>query len=96
MRIPVHRVAIAANKYRRVGAARVHDAESAATGVLLEGLNVLCLGGRVIGPREAMIVLAAFLAAEPLSSAAPTRGGQDRQEADRPGDRTEERHNRNV
>lgn len=88
-------VAIAANKYRRIGAARVHDPESAAHGVLLEGLNVLCLGGRVLRPAEAMTILAAFLAADPLPSApAPTRGQEDPPpgRADTPGhDRREQR-----
>jgi ribose 5-phosphate isomerase B len=59
-------VAIAAGKYPHVGAARVHDAESAAAGVMSEGLNVLCLGGRQIGWQQATTVLAAFLSADPL------------------------------
>lgn len=59
-------VAIAAGKYPHLGAARVHDAESAAGGVMSEGLNVLCLGGRQIGWREATVVLAAFLSADPI------------------------------
>lgn len=58
-------VAIAASKFEGIGAACVHDAASAAEGVIREGLNVLCLGGRVLTLEQAAPVLAAFLAAEP-------------------------------
>ena len=65
-------VAIAAGKYPHLGAARIHDPVSAAHGVLREGLNVLCLGGRVIDSVAAITVLAAFLHADPLRSAPAT------------------------
>jgi ribose 5-phosphate isomerase B len=59
-------VAIAAGKYPHLGAACVHDPESAAHGVLREGLNVLCLGGRVLPLDRAIATLHAFLHTEPL------------------------------
>lgn len=69
-------VAIAAGKYPHLGAATVHDAGSAAAGVMHEGLNVLCLGGRVIGWRQATTVLAAFLSTDPAGSAATTAASE--------------------
>ena len=41
---------IAANKMKGVWASICHDTYSAAQGVLHDNMNVLCLGGRVIGP----------------------------------------------
>jgi len=41
-----------------------HDTYSAAQGVLHDDMNVLCLGGRVIGPELAKVIIPAFLNAE--------------------------------
>lgn len=65
-------VAIAAGKYPHLGAACVHDPESAAFGVLYEGLNVLCLGGQVLPLDRAIATLRAFLHTEPSPSPKPT------------------------
>lgn len=55
---------IAANKMKGVYASICHDTYSAAQGVLHDDMNVLCLGGRVIGPELANVLIAAFLNAE--------------------------------
>ncbi|HQU36710.1 MAG: Ribose-5-phosphate isomerase B [Anaerolineales bacterium] len=55
---------IAANKMRGVYASICHDTYSAAQGVSHDDMNVLCLGGRVIGPELANALISAFLGAE--------------------------------
>jgi ribose 5-phosphate isomerase B len=57
-------ISIAANKFAGVRAAICHDAYSARQGVEDDGMNVLCLGGRVIGSELAAALVGAFLAAE--------------------------------
>ncbi len=52
---------IAANKMKGVYASICHDTYSAAQGVLHDNMNVLCLGGRVIGPELANALVKAFL-----------------------------------
>ena len=52
---------IAANKMKGVYASICHDTYSAAQGVLHDDMNVLCLGGRVIGPELAKTLIPAFL-----------------------------------
>ena len=52
---------IAANKMKGVFASICHDTYSARQGVLHDDMNVLCLGGRVIGPELAKVLVAAFL-----------------------------------
>ena len=54
---------IAANKMKGVYASICHDTYSAAQGVMHDDMNVLCLGGRVIGPELASTLVKAFLAA---------------------------------
>ena len=54
---------IAANKVTGVRAAMCHDTYSAHQGVEHDDMNVLCIGGRVIGPETAREALAAFLSA---------------------------------
>ncbi|MBI1792934.1 MAG: ribose 5-phosphate isomerase B [Chloroflexi bacterium] len=54
---------IAANKMKGVYASICHDTYSAAQGVRHDDMNVLCLGGRVIGPELAKALIAAFLGA---------------------------------
>lgn len=55
---------IAANKMKGVYASICHDTYSAAQGVLHDDMNVLCLGGRVVGPELAIALIKAFLGAE--------------------------------
>lgn len=57
-------VCIAANKLRGVYAAICHDTYSAAQGVEHDGMNVLCLGARVIGISLAEQLCLAFLGAQ--------------------------------
>jgi RpiB/LacA/LacB family sugar-phosphate isomerase len=52
---------IAANKMRGVYASICHDTYSAAQGVKHDNMNLLCLGGRVIGPELAAALISAFL-----------------------------------
>ena len=54
---------IAANKVPAVRAALVNDVFSAHQGVEDDNMNVLCLGGRVIGVSLALDLVRAFLAA---------------------------------
>ena len=54
---------IAANKMKGVYASICHDTYSAAQGVRHDDMNVMCLGGRVIGPELAKELINAFLEA---------------------------------
>ncbi len=54
---------VAANKMKGVFASICHDTYSAAQGVMHDKMNVLCLGGRVIGPELAASLVRAFLGA---------------------------------
>lgn len=56
-------VTVAANKVAGVRACLCHDPFSAVQGVEDDAMNVLCLGGRVIGPSLARLLVQAFLAA---------------------------------
>ncbi len=60
---------IAANKMKGIYAAICHDTYSAAQGVMHDDMNLLCLGGRVIGPELAAVLVAAFLGASYLGNA---------------------------
>jgi len=55
--------AIAANKMKGVYASICHDTYSAAQGVMHDAMNVLCMGGRVIGPELVKVLVSAFLSA---------------------------------
>jgi len=57
---------IAANKMKGVYASICHDTYSAAQGVKHDDMNLLCLGGRVIGPELAASLIKAFLGARYL------------------------------
>jgi ribose 5-phosphate isomerase B len=57
---------IAANKMKGIYASICHDTYSAAQGVEHDAMNVLCLGGRVIGPELVKVIVPAFLNAEYL------------------------------
>ena len=52
-----------ANRIPGIRAAICHDTYSAHQGVEHDDMNVLCLGGRVIGPEPAVECARAFLAA---------------------------------
>lgn len=52
---------IAANKVPGVRASMCHDTYSAHQGVEHDDMNVLCVGGRVIGPEVARELVSAFL-----------------------------------
>jgi RpiB/LacA/LacB family sugar-phosphate isomerase len=54
---------VAANKLRGVRAAVCHDTYSAHQGVEHDDMNVLVLGGRIVGPALARELVRAFLAA---------------------------------
>ncbi len=60
--------AIAANKMKGVYASICHDTYSAAQGVAHDMMNVLCLGGRVIGPELVKVLIPAFLKAKYLGT----------------------------
>lgn len=65
---------IAANKMRGIYAGICHDTYSAHQGVEHDAMNIICLGGRVIGPSLAREVIGAFLAAQYLGN----QPGQER------------------
>ena len=52
---------IAANKVKGIRACLCHDTYSARQGVEHDDMNVICIGGRVIGIELAKVVLDAFL-----------------------------------
>lgn len=54
---------IAANKMKGVYASVCHDTYSARQGVEHDDMNVLCLGGRIIGPEPLREIVMAFLGA---------------------------------
>ena len=56
-------VSVAANKIPGIRAAICHDTYSAHQGVEHDDMNVLCIGGRIIGSELAMEIIRAFLAA---------------------------------
>jgi RpiB/LacA/LacB family sugar-phosphate isomerase len=56
-------VSIAANKFAGIRAAVCHDTYTAHQAVEHDGMNVLCLGARVIGSALATEIAVAFLAA---------------------------------
>lgn len=56
-------VSVAACKIRGIRAATVHDTYTAHQSVEHDGVNVLCLGSRVIGPELAAEIVARFLGA---------------------------------
>ena len=56
--------AITANKFQGVRASVCHDTYSAAQGVVHDDMNVLCIGGRVVGDAIAVELVQSFLSAE--------------------------------
>ena len=57
-------VSVAACKIRGIRAATIHDTYTAHQGVEHDDVNVLCLGGRVIGAEVAAEIVVAFLNAQ--------------------------------
>ena len=55
---------VCANKIQGIRAALIHDHFSAKQGVEDDHLNVLCMGGRTVGPAVAWDLVQTFLAAE--------------------------------
>jgi len=56
-------VCITANKMKGVYAATCHDSYSASQGVEHDNMNVLCLGGRIVGSELGKVLVKAFLEA---------------------------------
>lgn len=56
-------VSVAACKIRGILASTIHDTYTAHQAVEHDGVNVLCLGGRVVGSELAAEIVAAFLGA---------------------------------
>jgi ribose 5-phosphate isomerase B len=56
--------AVCANKIAGVRAALIEDHFSARQGVEDDHMNIICLGGRIVGPELAWDLVATFLAAE--------------------------------
>ena len=63
--------AVCANKIAGVRAALIEDHFSARQGVEDDHMNIICLGGRIVGPELAWDLVEAFLAAEFSQSRAP-------------------------
>ena len=55
---------VCANKIHGIRAALIHDHFSAHQGVEDDDMNVLCMGGRVVGPAVAQDLVDTFLAAQ--------------------------------
>jgi ribose 5-phosphate isomerase B len=56
--------AVCANKIRGIRAALIHDHFSARQGVEDDHMNILCMGGRTVGPAVAWDLVDTFLRAE--------------------------------
>lgn len=54
---------VCANKVRGIRAAIIHDHFSAVQGVEDDNMNIICMGGRTVGPAVAWDLVQAFLAA---------------------------------
>ena len=55
---------VVANKFRDVRAAICHDTYSASQGVEHDDMNIICLGGRIIGDALAKDIISEFLKAK--------------------------------
>jgi ribose 5-phosphate isomerase B len=55
---------VCANKIRGIRAALIHEHFSARQGVEDDHMNILCMGGRTVGPSVALDLVQTFLAAE--------------------------------
>ncbi|PZS14566.1 MAG: ribose-5-phosphate isomerase [Solirubrobacterales bacterium] len=78
-------VSVAACKIRGVRAATIHDTYTAHQAVQHDAVNVLCLGGRVIGSEVAAEIVSAFLGAEVSDEERHARRRAEVQEIERTG-----------
>ena len=60
-------VSVVANKFKDVRAAICHDTYSAAQGVEHDDMNVICLGGRIVGEALAKEIVSEFLGSRFIS-----------------------------
>ena len=60
---------VCANKVRGIRAALIHDHFSARQGVEDDHMNIVCMGGRTVGPAVAWDLVQTFLAADPSQAA---------------------------
>jgi len=60
---------VCANKVPGVRAALIHDHFSARQGVEDDHMNIICMGGRTVGPAVAWDLVQTFLAADPSQAA---------------------------
>jgi ribose 5-phosphate isomerase B len=86
-------VSVAACKIRGVRAATIHDTYTAHQAVEHDGVNVLCLGGRVIGAELAAEIVWAFLGAVVSDEERHVRRRGEIDEIERTGGMTEEGSN---
>ena len=78
-------VSVAACKIRGVLAATIHDTYTAHQAVEHDGVNVLCLGGRVVGTELAAEIVTAFLGAQISDEERHVRRREKVQEIERSG-----------
>jgi ribose 5-phosphate isomerase B len=78
-------VSVAAGKITGVRAATIHDTYTAHQAVEHDGVNVLCLGGRVVGVEVAAQIVIAFLRASVSSEERHVRRRAKVQEIERTG-----------
>jgi len=78
-------VSVAACKIRGIRAATVHDTYTGHQGVEHDGVNVLCMGGRVIGEEVAAEIVTAFLAAQVSDAERHVRRRAEVEEIERTG-----------
>lgn len=82
-------VSVAACKIDGIRAATIHDTYTAHQAVEHDGVNVLCLGGRVIGVEVAAEIVTAFLGAEVSDEERHVRRRAEVQEIERTGGKSD-------
>ena len=82
-------VSVAACKIDGIRAATIHDTYTAHQAVEHDGVNVLCMGGRVIGVEVAAEIVTAFLGAEVSDEERHVRRRAKVQEIERTGGRSD-------
>jgi ribose 5-phosphate isomerase B len=82
-------VSVAACKIEGVRAATIHDTYTAHQAVEHDGVNVLCLGGRVVGVEVAAEIVTTFLRAEISEDERHVRRRAKVQEIERTGGKTD-------
>jgi ribose 5-phosphate isomerase B len=83
-------VSVAAGKIRGIRAATIHDHYTAHQAVEHDAVNVLCLGGRVVGVEVAAEIVRAFLQAEISSDERHVRRRAEVEEIERTGGSAQE------